>query len=151
MQYVRFLKNAVHGDIGRSFFYQKPAMDVILDKAPATLELVFASSVLIIFLSIPIGIFCAIAPKNFFSRLAMGASIVGVSIPVFFTAIMLIYIFSIKLGWLPSYGRGDTVELWGWETGFLTLDGLKHLVLPTIALCSIMLPLFIRLIRSKMM
>lgn len=151
VQYVRFLKNAVHGDIGRSFFYQKPAMDVILDKAPATLELVFASSVLIIFLSIPVGIFCAIAPKNFFSRLAMGASIVGVSIPVFFTAIMLIYIFSIKLGWLPSYGRGDTVELWGWETGFLTLDGLKHLVLPTIALCSIMLPLFIRLVRSEMM
>ena len=75
VQYVRFLKNTVQGNIGRSFFYQKPAMDVILDKAPATLELVFASSVLIIFLSIPIGIFCAIAPKNFFSRLAIRASI----------------------------------------------------------------------------
>ena len=97
MLFRSFLKNAVHEDIDHSFFYQKPAMDVILDKAPATLELVFASSVLIIFLSIPVGIFCAIAPKNFFSRLAMGASIVGISIPVFFTAIMLIYIFSIFL------------------------------------------------------
>jgi len=76
---------------------------------------------------------------------------VGVSIPVFLTAIILIYIFAVELHWLPSFGRGETVNIWGWESGFLTLDGLKHLILPSIALSSIMLPLFIRLIRSEMM
>ncbi|QTA78239.1 Peptide ABC transporter, permease protein [Desulfonema limicola] len=151
VQYLRFLKNALHGDLGNSFFFKKPALEVILSKAPATLELVFCSSLIIIFLSIPIGIFAAINPKNWFSRLTMGLSIVGVSIPVFLTAIMLIYIFAVELKWLPSYGRGATVNIGGWSTGFLTIDGLKHLILPSIALSSIMLPLFIRLIRSEMM
>jgi peptide/nickel transport system permease protein len=151
VQYVRFLKKALHGDIGQSFFYKKPAMEVILKKAPATLELVFCSGVLIFFLSIPIGIYAAIYPKRIFSRIAMGGSIVGVSIPVFLTAIMLIYIFSIKLGWLPSFGRGETVNIMGWESGLFTADGLLHLILPTVSLSSIMLPLFIRLIRSEMM
>lgn len=152
VQYGRFIKGAVlEGNIGQSFFYKRPAMDVILSKAPATLELVFCSSLLIILVSIPAGIYCAIHPKRWLSRLIMGASIVGVSIPVFLIAIMLIYLFSIKLGWMPSYGRGATVNVMGWESGLLTLDGLRHLVLPTLALSSIMLPLFIRLIRSEMM
>ncbi len=150
-QYVRFVKNAIHGDLGMSFFFKKPTLEVILAKAPATLELVFASSLIIILLSIPLGIYTAINPRNLPSRIIMGGSIVGVSIPVFLTAIILIYIFAVELHWLPSYGRGETVNIWGWESGFLTLDGLKHLILPSIALSSIMLPLFIRLIRSEMM
>jgi peptide/nickel transport system permease protein len=153
VQYKNFLKNAVKGDFGISYFFKKPATQVILEKAPATLELVFGSSVLIILLSIPLGTYCAIKPKSVLSRLIMGMSIVGVSIPVFLTAIMLIFLFAVNLHILPSYGRGDTVPiLWGmWDTGFLTLDGLKHLILPVIALSSIMLPLFIRLIRAEMM
>ncbi len=151
MQYVRFVKNAARGDLGHSFFFKKPALDVITAKAPATLELVFVSSLIIIFISIPIGIYTAINPKSWFSRLTMGVSIVGVSIPVFLTAIILIYIFAVELHWLPSYGRGQTINIYGWESGFFTLDGLKHLILPSIALSSIMLPLFIRLIRSEMM
>ncbi|OQY55155.1 MAG: ABC transporter permease, partial [Desulfobacteraceae bacterium 4572_88] len=87
MQYVRFVKNALHGDLGHSFFFKRPALEVILAKAPATLELVFVSSLLIIFVSVPIGIYGAINPKSWFSRFTMGASIVGVSIPVFLTAI----------------------------------------------------------------
>jgi len=150
-QYVRFIKNAVHGDLGMSFFFKRPTLEVILSKAPATLELVFASSLIIILLSIPLGIYTAINPRNIPSRIIMGGSIVGVSIPVFLTAIILIYIFAVELHWLPSFGRGETVNIWGWESGFLTLDGLKHLILPSIALSSIMLPLFIRLIRSEMM
>ncbi len=151
MQYVRFVKNALHGDLGHSFFFKRPALEVILAKAPATLELVFVSSLLIIFVSVPIGIYGAINPKSWFSRFTMGASIVGVSIPVFLTAILLIYLFSVELHWLPSYGRGETVNIGGWQSGFFTLDGLRHLILPSIALSSIMLPLFIRLIRSEMM
>jgi len=151
VQYGRFVKGAMHGDLGTSLFYKRPATEVILEKAPATLELVFVSSLIIIFLSVPLGIFSAIYPKNFFSKLLMGSSIVGVSIPVFLTAIMMIYLFSITLGWFPSFGRGELVNIGGWQSGLLTLDGWKHIIMPSVALSSIMLPLFIRLIRSEMM
>jgi len=151
IQYARFIKNAVRGDLGLSFFYKKPALKVILSKAPATIELVFVTTLILIFISLPIGIYTAIKPNNWFSKFTMGISTLGVSIPVFLTAILLIYLFAVELNWLPSYGRGATVNVWGWESGFLTLDGLKHLILPSIALASIMLPLFIRLIRSEMM
>lgn len=150
-QYWRFLGNIMHGDLGVSYFYHKPATKVILDKAPATIELVLASSLIIVFLSVPLGVFAAIYPKNWFSRTVMGGSIIGVSIPVFLTAIVLVYIFSVELGWLPSFGRGKTVSIGGWETGLLTWDGIKHLILPAVSLSTIMLPLFIRLIRSEMM
>jgi len=152
IQYGRFLKGAVlEGNIGQSFFYKKPAMEVIVNKAPATLELVLVCSFLIVVLSIPMGIYSAIYPKRFMSRMIMGFSTIGVSVPIFLIAILLIYVFSIKLGWLPSYGRGQTVDVWGWESGLLTMDGLKHLLLPATALTALMLPLFIRLIRSEMM
>ncbi|SDP53750.1 ABC transporter permease [Desulforhopalus singaporensis] len=152
VQYVRFLKNAVQGDLGRSFFFKKPVTEVIAAKAPATLELVFCASLIVVGLSIPLGIYAAIHPKKLFSRLIMGGSIIGVSMPVFLTAILLIYIFSVELGWLPSFGRGETVTVFGfWDSGLLTKEGLRHLIMPSIALSSIMLPLFIRLIRSEMM
>ncbi len=152
VQYGRFLGDALHGDLGRSFFFKKPVTEVIMAKAPATLELVFCASLIVIFLSIPLGIYSAIHPKNIWSRIIMSGSILGVSMPVFLTAILLIYIFSVELGWLPSFGRGDTVKLFGfWNSGLLTKDGLLHLIMPSIALSSIMLPLFIRLIRSEMM
>ncbi len=151
VQFSRFIKGAMHGDIGRSFFYKKSALKVILSKAPATLELVFCSALIIVLFSIPLGIYSAINPRSIFSRIIMGGSTLGVSIPVFLTAILMIYIFSVELHWLPSYGRGETINLGGWRTGLLTLDGLKHLIMPSIALSSIMLPLFIRLIRSEMM
>jgi len=152
IQYGRFLRDALHGDLGRSFFFKKPVTEVIMSKAPATLELVFCASIIVIFLSIPLGIYSAIYPKKIWSRMIMGGSILGVSMPVFLTAILLIYIFSVELGWLPSFGRGDTVQIFGfWNSGLLTADGLRHLIMPSIALSSIMLPLFIRLIRSEMM
>jgi len=151
VQWVRFVTDAAHGDLGHSFIYKKSTLEIILKKAPATLELVFASSLLIVLISMPAGIYCAVKPNNLLSRLIMGGSIVGVSIPVFLTAILLIYVFAVELRWLPSYGRGDTVLLWNyWSTGLATWDGLVHLVLPSIALSSIMLPLFIRLIRAEM-
>ncbi len=152
VQYGRFLKNAMRGDLGRSFFFKRPVTEVILSKAPATLELVFCATLIIVSLSIPLGIYAAIHPRRLWSRFIMGGSIVGVSMPVFLTAILLIYIFSVELGWLPSFGRGETVTVFGfWDSGMLTRDGLLHLIMPSIALSSIMLPLFIRLIRSEMM
>ncbi len=151
VKYSRFLTNALHGDWGTSFIFKKPALDIILGKLVATLELVFAATFWIISISIPAGVYCAIKPRSMGTKLIMGVSTIGISVPVFLTAILLMYVFSIELGWLPSYGRGETVNLLGWESGLFTIDGLKHLLLPSIALSSIMLPLFIRLVRAEML
>ena len=150
-QYGRFLSKAVQGDLGQSYFFKEPALDVILAKLPATLELTFGATLLIIVISIPAGVYAAIRPNSVLTRIILGFSILGISVPVFLTAIFSIYLFSIELGWLPSYGRGELIHVWGpWESGYLTKDGLLHLILPCFALASIMLPLFIRLIRSEM-
>ncbi len=151
-QYLRFVGNALQGDLGTSYFFKEPALDVILKKLPATLELVFAATLIIIGLSVPLGVYTAIKPNNILSRTIMGLSIVGISIPVFLTAILMIFIFAVGLRWLPSYGRGEIVQVWGsWETNFATVDGWLHILLPAVALASIMLPLFVRLIRAEMM
>ncbi|CAH0542057.1 ABC transporter permease [Vibrio marisflavi] len=149
-KYSRFIVGALHGDLGTSYFFKRPAVEVILDKLVATLELVFGASVLIIVLSIPLGVYSAIHPKSWFTKAVMAFSSIGISIPVFLTAIMLMYVFSIELGWLPSYGRGETTAPFGWQSGYFNLDGLAHLILPCVSLASIMLPLFIRLVRSEM-
>jgi peptide/nickel transport system permease protein len=126
-QYYRFVKNACQGDLGMSFFYKKPALEVIISKAPATIELVMITALILIVISIPAGIFSAIYPKSWISRVIMAASTIGVAMPVFLTAIALIYLFGVELNWLPSYGRGETVSIWGWESGFLILSVLSGL------------------------
>jgi len=175
VQYARFAGNALQGDLGISYFYGKPTLQVIAEHLPATLELVIGASLIILVFSVPIGVYAAIRPQAFLSKFFMGISTVGISIPVFLTAIMLIQLFSIGVtiemfptdtGWgawlngalstdggLPSYGRGDELtHLFGtWNSGFFSSDGLWHLVLPCVSLASIMLPLFIRLIRAEMM
>lgn len=175
LQYLRFAGNAVQGDLGTSYFYGEPTMDVIADHLPATLELVIAASLLIGLFSVPIGVYAAIRPQAWLSKFFMGISTVGISIPVFLTAIVLIQLFSIGVtvtwfpsdsGWgqwlnelfsteggMPSYGRGDDLtHLFGsWHSNFFSQTGLRHLVLPAISLAAIMLPLFIRLIRAEMM
>ena len=151
-QYTRFLGNALQGDLGTSYFFKEPALDVILKKLPATLELVLGATLIIVGLSVPLGVYTAIKPNTILSRIIMGVSIIGISIPVFLTAILMIFLFSVELGWLPSFGRGEVVQVFGsWDTNFLTVDGWEHILLPSVALASIMLPLFIRLIRAEMM
>lgn len=151
VKYSRFVGNALQGDFGTSYFYKKPTLEVIFEKLPATLELVFCASVIIIAFSIPMGVYSAIKPRAFLSRLVMGVSIVGISVPVFLTAILLMYVFSIELGWLPAYGRGELTSPLGWQSGLFNWQGFRNLILPSIALSSIMLPLFIRLVRSEML
>ena len=150
-KYTRFIGSALQGDLGNSYFFKRPAVDVILDKLQATMELVLGATLIIIVASIPLGVYSAIHPKSLWTKLIMTLSSIGISIPVFLTAIILMYVFAIELQWLPSYGRGETLSVLGWETGYLTKDGLLHLVLPCISLASIMLPLFIRLVRSEML
>jgi len=152
VQYIRFAKNALQGDLGTSYFFKEPALEVILSKLPATLDLVFGATLIIVCFSVPLGVYSAIKPNSWFSKAVMGFSTVGISIPVFLTAIGLIYLFSIELGWAPAYGRGEPGVLFGfWDSAFFSMDSLGHLILPSITLASIMLPLFIRLIRSEMM
>lgn len=175
VQYGRFAKNALQGDFGNSYFYREPALEVIARHLPATLELVFAATLLIVTFSVPVGVYSAIKPRSPISRFFMGASIIGISIPVFLTAIVLIQIFAIGMtvtlfpentawgawlnstlstrGTMPSFGRGfNLVHVVGhWETNLASWDGIRHLILPAISLASIMLPLFIRLIRAEMM
>jgi len=150
-KYARFIGSAVQGDLGNSYFFKRPATEVILDKLQATLELVFGAALIIITVSIPLGVYSAIHPKSIWTKVIMALSSIGISVPVFLTAIILMYVFAIELNWLPSYGRGETVNILGWESGFFTKDGLLHLILPCISLASIMLPLFIRLVRSEML
>lgn len=149
-QYGRFLSGALHGDLGTSYQFKQPALTVILKKFPATFELVIGTALIVTLLAIPLGCYCAIRRRAFLSRCIMVSSIIGISVPVFLSAIFSIYLFSVVLGWLPSYGRGETVTLLGWESGLLTVDGLRHLILPCTTLSALMLPLFIRLVRSEM-
>lgn len=152
VQYFRFLGNALQGDLGTSYFFKEPALDVILKKLPATLELVLGATIIIVGFSVPLGVYTAIRPNTILSKVIMGVSIVGISIPVFLTAILMIFVFAVGLGWFPSYGRGDVVHVFGyWDTNFASWDGFMHIFLPSIALASIMLPLFVRLIRAEMM
>jgi peptide/nickel transport system permease protein len=151
VQLARYLGNAATGDLGTSYIYKRPTAEVILAKFPASFELVLGASLIVLLLSVPAGIYCAVRPNAFGAKLILSLSVLGISVPVFLTGIFLITIFSVWLGWLPAFGRGDTVNLGFWETGLLTRDGLAHLILPAITLSSIMLPLFIRLVRGAML
>jgi peptide/nickel transport system permease protein len=151
MQLARYLGGAIQGDLGTSTIYKRPTLAVILAKFPASFELVLAASLIVLLLSLPAGIYCAVRPRALGARLILNLSVLGISIPVFLIGIFLITIFSVWLGWLPAFGRGDTVRIGPGETGLLTRDGLEHLILPALTLSSIMLPLFIRLVRGAML
>lgn len=150
-QWGLFVGNALRGNLGDSYYYREPAIDVILSRLPATAELVLVATLIIVCIAIPCGVYVACNPNAFVSKAIMVVSMLGVSIPVFLTAMFLIYIFSIQLNLLPSFGRGEPVEIFGfWTTNFTTLDNVLHIILPSISLASIMFPLFVRLTRSDM-
>ena len=151
-QYLRFAGKAIQGDLGLSYYYKEPALEVILRKMPATLELTFSAVLLIALVAIPCGVLAAIKPKSLLSRGLMFFSTIGLSIPIFIIAIFLVYFFAIEWQLTPSFGRGDTSVLLGfWESGFTSWDGISHLFLPSLSLAIALMPLFVRLIRSEMM
>ncbi|MFT6404393.1 ABC transporter permease [Marinomonas primoryensis] len=151
-QYWRFAKGAIHGDLGTSYYYKEPALDVILKKLPATLELAFCAILVVTLIATPCGVLAAIKPKHLLSRLLMIISSIGLSVPIFIIAILMVYIFSIELNMAPSFGRGQTTEFLGlWQSGIFTKDGLKHLLLPSLTLAIALMPIFVRLIRAEMM
>ncbi len=148
VQYWNFLKNAVGGELGRSFTSNVPAVDLILQRMPATVELALSATVLAIALGLPLGLWAGLHPDAPSSKAIMAGSIVGFSLPTFWVGLMLIMVFSIWLGWLPPTGRGQTVNVLGVELSLFTWDGLRHLFMPALNLALFKLALLIRLTRA---
>ncbi|HWH39070.1 MAG TPA: ABC transporter permease [Usitatibacter sp.] len=147
-QYGTFLKRAASGDLGRSFVYNVPAIRLILERLPATLELALAATFLAVLMGIPLGLYAGLKPDSPFARGIMAGSILGFSLPTFWVGLVLIMVFSVQLGWLPPNGRGETVEVLGVPVSFLTRDGLAHLVMPALNLALFKLSLLVRLTRA---
>ncbi len=147
-QYWYFLLNALQGDLGKSFIFNEPALKLILQRMPATLELAFVSLLMSVVIGIPLGVYAGLRPESRTGKTIMAGSILGFSLPTFWVGLMFIMLFAVYLGWLPSTGRGDTRELFGIEVSFLTWDGLKHLFLPALNLALTNISLVIRLSRA---
>jgi len=147
-QYLIFVRHAATGDLGRSFAFNVPAIGLILERMPATLELATAAMLIAVLLGIPLGLWAGLKPRSVAGRTIMAGSILGFSLPTFWVGLMLILVFSVWLGWLPTSGRGPTANLLGIRLSFLTAEGLRHLVLPAANLALFNLSLVIRLTRS---
>mgnify|MGYP001813547853 CR=1 FL=1 len=151
VQYWNFLAGALQGDFGISYRQGRPVAEILMERAPATLELAFVSAMLAMVFGIGLGVYTAIRRDGWSSNLIMTLSLIGVSLPTFLIGILLIYVFSVELDLLPSFGRGDVVDLGWWTTGFLTKSGLLALILPSITLGLYQMTLIMRLVRSEML
>jgi peptide/nickel transport system permease protein len=147
-QYLYFVRGALQGDLGRSFIFGEPALTVIIQRMPATLELAFAALVMAIVVGIPMGLYAGLKPDHPLSKTIMAGSIVGFSLPTFWVGLMLIMVFAVMLGWLPSTGRGPTATYFGITSSAFTLEGLRHLLLPALNLALLKISLVIRLTRA---
>ncbi len=151
VQYVAYLGKAVQGDFGVSYRQGRPVAQIIAERAPATLELALVSAFLALVFGVGLGVFTAIRRDGWAANTIMTVSLIGVSLPTFLIGILLIYIFAVTLGWLPSFGRGEVVKIGGWRTGLLTESGLKAIILPAITLGLYQMTLIMRLVRSEML
>jgi len=151
VQFARYVNNAVHGEFGLSLRQARKVSVLLKERLPATVELATCAALLALLVGIPAGVYTALRRNSFTSHFVLAASLIGVSLPSFLIGILLILVFAVQLGWLPSFGRGDTVAFGWWTTGLLTKSGLKALVLPTITLSLIQMTLIMRLVRSEML
>ncbi len=151
VQYARFVEHALHGEFGLSLRQVRPVSSLIVERLPATLELSFMAALFALAAGIPMGVYTALRRNSWLAHFLLGVSLIGVSLPTFLIGILLILIFAVQLGWLPSFGRGDTVQIGWWSTGFLTASGLKALILPSITLGLFQMTLIQRLVRSEML
>ncbi len=151
VQYFRFIGNAAQGDFGMSYRQRRPVSELIESRMPATLELSFASAVIALFLGIPMGIYTALRRDGVLSRSFMTLSLIGISLPTFLIGILMILFFGVMLRWLPSFGRGEVVQLGWWSTGFLTKSGWQSLIMPAFTLALFQMTLIMRLVRAEML
>jgi peptide/nickel transport system permease protein len=147
-QFWYFVTNALNGDLGNSFIFGEPALQLIVQRIPATMELALAALFLAVIVGIPCGVYAGLKPEAKTSKVIMAGSILGFSLPTFWVGLMMIMLFAVILGWLPSTGRGDTVLLGGIEVSFLTLDGLSHLLMPALNLALFKMSMVVRLARA---
>ena len=147
-QYLVFLGRALQGDLGRSFVFNEPALQLILQRMPATLELAIAATLGAVLIGLPLGLYAGLRPNSLGAKTIMAGSILGFSLPTFWVGLMLIMVFAVQLGWLPSTGRGETVEILGMRWSFLTGDGIRHLIMPALNLALFKISLVIRLTRA---
>jgi peptide/nickel transport system permease protein len=148
MQYGLFLRGLFHADLGRSFVFNEPALRLIAERMPATLELAMTAVLLSLLIGLPFGLYAGLHPRRLGARAIMAASVLGFSLPTFWIGLMLILVFAVQLGWLPSTGRGATAPLLGVQWSFLTWDGLRHLALPAVNLALFNIALVLRLTRA---
>jgi peptide/nickel transport system permease protein len=146
----QYLKQLLHGDFGQSQFYHLPNLDLILEKLPATFELVIITSLIVALLALPLGLYTAIEPQQRVARAVMAFSLLGISLPMFLTGTLMVYLFAVQLNWLPAFGRGEIVWLGSWPSGLFTVSGWQHIVMPATAVSLTLLPLFLRLIRAEL-
>jgi peptide/nickel transport system permease protein len=151
VQFGKFIFAAIQGEFGISYRLARPVGQLILERLPATLELSLVAAILALSIGVPMGVYTGLHRDSWLSRFFLTISLVGVSLPTFLIGILLILVFAVQLGVLPSFGRGDVVRLGSWSTGFLTTSGLKALVLPAVTLCLFQLTLIMRLVRSEML
>ena len=151
VQFAHFVGNALHGDFGISLRQGRPVSSLIKERLPATLELSAVAAFLALVLGIPMGVYAALQRGRLMSQVLMTLSLVGVSLPTFLIGILLILVFAVMLHWLPSFGRGQAVDLGGWSTGLLSVDGWRHLVLPSVTLAVFQMALVMRLVRVEML
>ncbi len=151
VQFGRFVFNAVQGEFGISYRNRRPVKNLIAERLPATLELVFFAALFSFALGIPLGVYTALNRYGVVSQMLQFVSLIGISMPTFVTGILLILTFSVNLNWLPSFGRGDVVDIGWWSTGLLTTSGIKSLVLPSLMLGLFQITLIMRLVRSEML
>jgi len=151
VQYLAYLGRVLQGDLGISYRLKRPVTDIIVERLPATLELALTAAVLALVVGIVLGVYTAVRREGWLSRALMTVSLVGVSLPTFLIGIGLIYLFAVELRWLPSFGRGETVNVGGWESGFFTASGLKALIMPAITLGFYNTTLVMRLVRAEML
>jgi peptide/nickel transport system permease protein len=150
-QFLRFVTGAAQGEFGISYRNKRPVSDLIAERLPATLELVLVAAIFALLAGVPMGVYTALNRHGVISNLLQVISLIGISVPTFVTGILLILVFSVWLNWLPSFGRGEVVQVGWWSTGFLTLSGLKSLVLPAVMLGLFQVTLIMRLVRAEML
>ena len=151
VQFGRFVGNAVQGEFGISYRHRRPVEELIAERLPATLELSFVAALIALLIGVPMGVYTGLHREGFLSRVFMTISLIGISIPTFLIGILLILFFGVVLRWLPTFGRGDVVELGWWTTGLLTTSGIKALIMPAITLALFQMTLIMRLVRSEML
>ncbi|MFM1990555.1 MAG: hypothetical protein RJA99_3512 [Pseudomonadota bacterium] len=151
VQFLTFVRNAAQGDFGLSYRQGRKVSTLIQERLPATLELSLAAAAIALAVGVPMGVYTALRRKGVLANVFLAVSLIGVSLPTFLIGILLILVFAVLLGWLPSFGRGDTVDLGWWSTGLLTADGWSHLILPSITLALFQMTLIMRLVRSEML